>query len=371
MKVAFKRIMEKLAPLPSVDFEYPDPNRVLGLSTSHYTGVVDWNKARDNGIRFAYIKAQDGSYNPVKFWNENYEGAKKAGIKVGGYTWLYSSGVISPGNQARTFAEFAKKYECELPWCVDFEWTFSGNPNTGDLWGFVIPFEESFGAKPAIYTAPGYWSQFGSKNPVWNSYPLWEAQYNHGQADVIVPWTKGYKFLQWTEKGKGADYGVPVTGEIACELNYYNGTLGDFESEYGEITIPPVEPPIIVVPPGDIMPTQKGVAKVATNIKSMSGVPSGAVASLPVGGWVLGNYSPTRTDLIDVISYFRPTGEEVKLTVPCKVAVANLTVTPYTDVPPVDPPPVVVPYPDLDVHINILGDVTTVVVNGVTFVQAV
>ena len=96
-------------------------------------------------------------------------------------------------------------------------------------------------------------------------------------------------------------------------------------------------PPII----GDIMTTQKGVARAATNIKSMSGSPSGAIATISVGGWVLGNYSPTKTDLIDITEYYRPSGEKIALAAPCKASVNFLTVTAYTvEPPPVDPSPV-------------------------------
>lgn len=87
--------------------------------------------------------------------------------------------------------------------------------------------------------------------------------------------------------------------------------------------------------------TKKGVARVATNIKSMTGVPPGAIASLPVDGYVLGNMSPSGTDLIDIVKWFRPSGQEIPLDVPCKASIANLTVTDFVD--PVEPPP---PPPD-------------------------
>ena len=209
--------------MANVNFQYPDPSKVLGLSTSHYTGAVDWQKAKANGIEFAIMKAANGTNMNIRWWKENYRGAKDAGILVGAYTWLYPSVLYSAGRQARLFAELLKDYPTDIPATVDFEWTFPKNPNSGDLWGFVDPFEDAYGSKPMIYTAPGYWSQYGSRNEVWATYPLWQAQYNSGEYDVIKPWD-GYDFLQWTQTGKGEDYGVPKNGEIACELNYWRGT---------------------------------------------------------------------------------------------------------------------------------------------------
>ena len=94
-------------------------------------------------------------------------------------------------------------------------------------------------------------------------------------------------------------------------------------------------------PTGEIMATKKGVAKQATNIKAMSGVPSGAVATLPINGWVFGNLSSTGTDLVDINEWFRPSGEKVPLNFPCKASVSNLTVTKTEIIPP--PPSTIFP----------------------------
>lgn len=270
---AIRKFIAKSTPSALVNFEYPDLSRVLGLSTSHWTGIVNWKIAREAGIKFAYIKAQNGVNNPTRFWKENYEGARKEGIKVGGYTWLYPASVASPGTQARKLVDMAKIYPTDLPWCVDFEWTSPSNPNTGDLWGFVQPFTDLHGHRPAIYTAPGYWNEFGSVSPVWSPFPLWQAQYKKGNADIMKPWTDGYTFLQWTERGKGIDYGVPTSGEIACELNYYRGTLAQFEAEYGNT--PPIEEP----PQGEAMYIGTILAGVL-NIRSSAGTNQTAIGQL-------------------------------------------------------------------------------------------
>lgn len=74
-----------------------------------------------------------------------------------------------------------------------------------------------------IYSAPGYWADYGTNNPMWSDYPFWQAQYDQGAFDLVKPWNK-WDFLQFTQQGKGVDYGVPLDGEIACELNYWRGT---------------------------------------------------------------------------------------------------------------------------------------------------
>ena len=209
-------------------FDQPDPARVLGLSTSHWTGAVNWQVAKANGIQFAIIKAKHG-LNTANFFKVNYQGAKDAGILVGAYLWLLHPSITSTGGQAREFAKFLRDFPVDLPPFIDFEWSKSGkkfNPRIGDLWGCVVPFSEAYGKEPGIYTAPGYWSEQGSTNALWSKFPLWLAQYNGGQADPMPPW-QGYDFLQWSETGEGIKYGVPITGERACELNYWRGTRAE------------------------------------------------------------------------------------------------------------------------------------------------
>ena len=82
------------------------------------------------------------------------------------------------------------------------------------------------------------------------------------------------------------------------------------------------------VPPdgGETMATtKKGVARLATNIKPMAG--GGAIATLPPGGWVYGNMSNPPTDMIDIVAWYRPTGERMALVSPCKATASNLTIT--------------------------------------------
>jgi lysozyme len=235
-----KNRKKKIVPAaPEIVFDQPDPARVLGLSTSHWTGVVDWQVAKANGIQFAIMKARHG-LKSVAYFKENYRGAKDAGILVGAYLWLQHATLSSPGTQARAYAKFLLDYPVDLPPFVDYEWSKEGkryNPIIDDLWGCVVPFSEAYGKQPGIYTAPGYWNERGSTNALWASFPLWLAQYRQGLADPLNPWI-GYDFLQWTEIGEGIQYGVPVTGERSCELNYWRGTREELLTFCG---LPPEE----------------------------------------------------------------------------------------------------------------------------------
>jgi len=226
-------------------YDTPDPSRVLIVDTSHWTGIVDWQKAKAAGLVGAIIKFIDGT-SITKYAVENYKGAKDAGLLVGGYHWLYRSADISAGRQARAYLDFLKDHPCDIRPAIDFEWTkvngVDANPNSTDLYGFVVPFEDGYGKKPMIYTAPGYWNQYGSKAISWADYPLWKAQYRVKSPDAIMPWGDSFKFWQFTANGKGSDYGFPVTGEKEADLNYWIGTLVELYAWCASTPVPPIPP---------------------------------------------------------------------------------------------------------------------------------
>lgn len=224
-----------------MSFPTPDPTKILGVDTSHWTGIVDWQKAKANGIQFAVIKAMDGT-TQTRYFVENLAGARAAGIPVGAYTWLYRSANISAGAQARAFAALLKQYPVDFA-VVDFEWTKWGgvesNPDWNDLYGFVIPFESEYGKKPWIYTALGYWKQYGSTAAMWKQYPLWQAEYNTAPSP-IQPWGDTRHVWQWTPSGDGVKYGQVA---LSADLNYYCGTQAEFSAEFGA--------PVVIVPDPD------------------------------------------------------------------------------------------------------------------------
>jgi hypothetical protein len=101
----------------------------------------------------------------------------------------------------------------------------------------------------------------------------------------------------------------------------------------GEIPVPPIGEKVMY----------KGNAKTApVNVKPMDG--SSVLAQLQVGWWVYGDYSTTKSDLINVTAYYKGTETaRVDLIKPCKVTAAALNITEVIVIPPPVDPPVVPP----------------------------
>jgi GH25 family lysozyme M1 (1,4-beta-N-acetylmuramidase) len=237
-------------------YEYPDPSKVSGLSTSLWSGHIDMAMARDRGIRFVFIKFMDGkTIDPLA--EANYKAAIDAHLLVSGYAWLYSAQVISPGGAARAMLDFLRDHPVHIRPIVDYEWNRI-NPNAADLDGFSIPFANVYGKRPMVYSAPGYVNQFYLPLK-FDMDPNWEANYAHGKAVRMPPWST-WDFLQWSQTGDGAYYGYPSDGEKACELNYWWGNPDDLldfcDTKPDWIDPPPLPepPPVVVTPPPDPTP---------------------------------------------------------------------------------------------------------------------
>jgi len=246
------KILDYLRNLLNI-YDYPDQNKILGLDCSHWAGgVVDFQKAKSNGIEFVFIKAKDGLVTS-KWFVENWQAAKEAGLLRGAYQWLYPSNKISVKLQAQSLHNLMVNDPGELPDVIDFEWTYwngvPANPGASDLYGYLEHKKTLSTHQTTIYTAPGYWNEYGNLDGYWTQYPLWIANYRVSSPTIPLPWSK-CEFWQWTDRGFGEDYGFDPYQQKAVDLNYFNGTKEELAQKYGGVIVEP-EPPVPPVEPPD------------------------------------------------------------------------------------------------------------------------
>jgi hypothetical protein len=223
------------------------------------------------------------------------------------------------------------------------------------------------GVNPGIYTGPGAYELIMRGAP----------QTAHDYLGKCDLWTAQYPYVYVPGISKPKVYGSWKTWNFwqyreGPDINIFNGTDGEFYMKYGGYISPPIppEPPIIPPPTGETM--YKGICNVApTNVKPMDG--SSVLAQLQVGWYVYGDKSVTGTDLINIISYYKGSeSAKVNLTKPCKVTVSNLQPLILVTTPPPVVPPTGTPLPTTDevnIHINIVNELVTVVVDGVTYIK--
>lgn len=174
----------------------------FGVDISEHNGVVDWEKVAKN-VDFAILRigwvGNNSNKMDIKFV-ENYKAAKKAGIKLGAYVYMYSKSTEAAKAGAEWILKQIKGYDFEMPIYCDMEDnTISGlGKNTltaiTDAFNKVI---KAAGYEVGIYSSR-YW--FDSKlNPSVKNYHTWIAHYGLSGTDRY----KGsYEMWQNSSDGK-------------------------------------------------------------------------------------------------------------------------------------------------------------------------
>ncbi len=205
---------------------------VPGIDVSYWNAGIDWPKVRAAGQRYVFVKATEADFYADPTFDDNWRGAKTAGLLRGAYHFFRSN--VDPKKQANKFIDYVKSMNDsgELPPVLDIE---SNDGQTKDkvlsrarAWLDLV--EAAFGKKPIIYSGQyflqDYFSEAGGGPPAWaKDYPLWLAQYPNHYVEGSQPYLpRGWyrwTFWQYSEKGK-------VNGINAnVDLNLFNGSLED------------------------------------------------------------------------------------------------------------------------------------------------
>jgi lysozyme len=203
---------------------------VPGIDVSYWDAGIDWPKVRATGQRFVLIKATEADSYADPTFDDNWSGAKSAGLLRGAYHFF--RGNVDPKKQAAKFIDYVNSMNDngELPPVLDLE-TNDGQMKdkivaNAKVWLDLV--EAAYGKKPIIYSGQYFLQDFfsvpGGGPPSWaKDYPLWLAQYPNQYTPGLTPFLpKGWfswAFWQYTDKGV-------VNGiNAAVDLNLFNGTL--------------------------------------------------------------------------------------------------------------------------------------------------
>lgn len=163
-----------------------------GVDVSHHNGVVDWTELASRNVKFAYIKATQGTNFRDPTFTRNWAGA--AVMRRGAYHFL-SARAGTGKQQAVSFLALLQATGGlrpeDLAPVLDMEWdmvTASGNPT--DRWASFSPdqiaveatawlteVERVTGRRPIIYTAASWWNPRLKSNTSLRRYTHWIADY--------------------------------------------------------------------------------------------------------------------------------------------------------------------------------------------------
>lgn len=195
----------------------------LGVDVSHHQGSIRWEEVADSGVRFAMIRlghrtVNDGKMYLDTYWEENFTGARKAGLRLGVYFYSQAISVEEARQEAAFVLDALKGRKLEFPVVFDWEvYAESGrnaNVSTEIANACAIAFCEEIaraGYQPMIYF------NLDLANRIWDlktmqrqGYPFWLAMYRS-----TMNWPYRADMWQYTETGTVAGIDTPV------DLNLY------------------------------------------------------------------------------------------------------------------------------------------------------
>lgn len=199
---------------------------VFGVDVSNYQGDIDWNVLEKQGVRFAFIKATEGSGHVDESVRKNLENAAETNIKLSAYHFFSFD---SEGEtQAANYISTVPADDIDMPPVVDIEYYADKRKNKPSkeeaesvLRPLLLELEEYYGVKPIIYTTFPVYCRYVKDN--FSEYPLWIRSVNF-EPDLIE-----WKFWQYCDSGELEGY----NGDEKCiDFNVYNGTEEEFLAEF-------------------------------------------------------------------------------------------------------------------------------------------
>jgi len=228
---------------------------VPGIDVSYWDSGIDWPKVRATGQRFMVAKATEGITYKDPTFDDNWFGAKSAGLLRGAYHFFRCN--VDAKKQADYFIDYVKtvKDNGELPPVLDLE-TNDGTPKEKIVPAVKIwldRVEAAFGKKPIIYSGQYFLQDYlvvaGGGPPAWaKDYPLWLAQYPNQYVDGMKPFLpRGwFNWVIWQYSDKGRVNGI----NASVDMNLFNGTLEELY-KFAGANIPDQKPKTHTVVKGD------------------------------------------------------------------------------------------------------------------------
>ena len=183
--------------------------RTRGIDVSTYQGNVNWSAQWNDGVRWAYTKATEGTYYTNDYFAQQYVGSYNAGMIRGAYHFAnpaYSSAV----SQADYFVAHGGGWSRDgqtLPGMLDIEY----NPYGATCYGksaaqmvswikaFLNEYRAKTGRDAVIYTTNGWWRECTGNSTAFNSTnPLWVARYGSSAGTLPGGWPY-YTMWQYTD----------------------------------------------------------------------------------------------------------------------------------------------------------------------------
>lgn len=193
---------------------------IRGIDVSKHNGYINWEKVKNDGVKFVIIRAGFGSSTIDERFEEYIKGAIEQNIDVGVYWFSYAINEEKAKLEAIKCMEVIKPYKDKITYPVfyDFEYdsvryakeqgvTINKTKATAFAYAFLREIQKG-GYIPGLYTNIDFANNYYFKS-VQREYDLWIAQYNSRNT-----YSEPHVMWQYSDSGRISG----ISGDV--DLNY-------------------------------------------------------------------------------------------------------------------------------------------------------
>ena len=212
-----------------------------GIDVSVHNGNIDWGKVKADGIEFAILRAGFGRLEKQKDekFEQNYAGAKAAGIPIGAYWYSYAMDEDEARLEADVFLKVIKGKRFEMPVYFDLEEKKQfdlGKEKVSAIMRAFLERVESVGYFTGLYGSASSLTTH-TADDIKSHYTIWLAHWVNQ-----TNYSGAYGIWQYSEKGKVDGISGNVDLDI-CYKDFPTIIKGKKLNGWGKAANPtPVEP---------------------------------------------------------------------------------------------------------------------------------
>ncbi|QED49484.1 glycoside hydrolase family 25 protein [Cytobacillus dafuensis] len=202
---------------------------VKGVDVSSYQGEIEWAQIQEQDLKFAFIKATEGSTFVDKYFEKNWKSAENTTLRIGAYHFFsYDS---EGKSQAQNFIKTVPISEQALPPVIDVEFYGDKGKNPPyrsqvekELHTLVKMLEEHYGKRVILYTTRKAYDLY-----IKNSFEQCDIWIRDVFTKPSLPDKRKWTFWQYTDREQLYGYNGE---EKYIDVNVFYGSEKEF-IEYG------------------------------------------------------------------------------------------------------------------------------------------
>ena len=193
--------------------KYADCIIQKGIDVSYHNGTINWQKVKNDGVDFAFIRVGYRGYENGKLAMdskaiENMRNANKAGVPIGVYFFSQAVSTSEASKEADYIVSKIAGYQIDLPVVFDFEYVAVGvgrlykahlsKGKATDVCNAFCKRVRAYGYTPMVYASKSMYEDKTYAADISQESPIWMAHYTKGTTNYAGE----YEYWQYSSSGK-------------------------------------------------------------------------------------------------------------------------------------------------------------------------